>query len=107
MPKYIDLKEINKGVNISFRKIGISNPAYAENHQLVLPLVECLQKNTSIVKLVYLAHQGFTNYKLIERLENEGVKVRDIAYSSQGLEFYDECDLHIGFRVHGHILHES
>lgn len=101
--EYIDLKEINKEVNIPFQKIGISNPAYAENHQLVLPIVEYLQKKYINCEISYLAHRGFTNNKLIEKLENRGVEVRDIAYSSQGLEFYDECDLHIGFRVHGHI----
>lgn len=32
-----------------------------------------------------------------------GAEIVDVSYSAEKLNFYDECDLHIGYRVHAHI----
>lgn len=39
--------------------------------------------------------------------EKIGVKMIDISKSVDGLRIYDDCDLHIGFRVHAHIYNLS
>lgn len=44
---------------------------------------------------------------LKEWLERRGVDVRDLSYSCEGFSAYNECDLHVGFRVHAHIYNLS
>jgi polysaccharide pyruvyl transferase WcaK-like protein len=33
-----------------------------------------------------------------------GYEVRDASYGLENAPYYDQCDLHVGYRVHGHIL---
>ena len=44
---------------------------------------------------------------LSSRLNAIGVESRDISYSRDGFDIYNDCDLHIGFRVHAHIYNLS
>jgi len=32
-----------------------------------------------------------------------GVEVRDVSYSAESMDFYAECDLHVGYRLHAHL----
>lgn len=41
--------------------------------------------------------------KIKERAERLGYKIIDAAYDVKNIEFYNECDVHIGYRVHAHI----
>lgn len=41
--------------------------------------------------------------KLAEHALNLGFEVVDVSYEVDKLNFYDECDFHIGYRVHAHI----
>jgi len=44
---------------------------------------------------------------LCDKLCKGGINYCDISYSHEGMEIYDTCDLHIGFRVHAHIYNLS
>ena len=44
---------------------------------------------------------------LISALKEIGVKVHDISYGVDGFKIYDDCDLHLGYRVHAHIYNLS
>lgn len=41
--------------------------------------------------------------KLADKAEKMGAKVVDVSYNRAKLDFYDDCDLHVGYRVHAHI----
>ncbi|WP_010200251.1 polysaccharide pyruvyl transferase family protein [Bacillus sp. m3-13] len=41
--------------------------------------------------------------KLAAVAEGMGANVVDVSYDATKLNFYDDCDLHIGYRVHAHI----
>lgn len=41
--------------------------------------------------------------KLAEHASDLGFEVVDVSYDADKLKFYDDCDLHIGYRVHAHI----
>lgn len=41
--------------------------------------------------------------KLADKAEKMGAKVVDVSYDRAKLDFYDDCDLHVGYRVHAHI----
>lgn len=51
---------------------------------------------------------GERNNELKNKLSNiKGIFIQDISYSSEGFSIYDDCDIHIGFRVHAHIYNLS
>ncbi len=47
--------------------------------------------------------QAFYNYHLTRRLKKSGIVSVDTSYDLKRIEFYRECDLHIGYRVHAHV----
>lgn len=50
---------------------------------------------------------GNVNVKLRRELEDMRIEIHNIAYGCEGFRNYDECDLHIGYRVHAHIYNLS
>jgi len=49
------------------------------------------------------AAAGYMTMALGSILLNPRVKVRDVAYDLEKLNFYDDCDFHLGYRVHAHL----
>ncbi len=47
------------------------------------------------------------NRTLARGLADMGYEVRNVARDVGKLAFYDECDLHVGYRVHAHVLFTS
>lgn len=43
------------------------------------------------------------NVTIAQEAQKLGYKVEDVSFDLNKINFYDECDLHIGYRVHGHI----
>lgn len=41
--------------------------------------------------------------KIAQKAETEGYIVKDTSYDTKKLDFYQDCDLHVGYRVHGHL----
>lgn len=48
-------------------------------------------------------HEADATQALSDRLGAMGFEPRDVAGSLDKIAFYDECDFHIGYRVHAHI----
>ena len=98
-----------------YKKIVVSDPALMSNHRLVVPLLRYLLKNATNADILFVFHRGTksdseTGLMQATRLANLeaqvqelGITCKDIAYSADGFEVYDDCDLHVGFRVHAHI----
>lgn len=60
-------------------------------------------KSDGVASDLYVAQRKF-----IEWLEEESIKYVDISGSAENLiEYYNTCDLHIGYRVHAHIFCNS
>lgn len=103
----------DKGI---FRKsvpsIIISDAAYANNVKYMKELLEVIRGGVfPAANIKILLHRGIT--KQNEWLLHESNRMRfqyvieDISGSKEGFKQYDECDLHIGFRVHAHIYNLS
>jgi polysaccharide pyruvyl transferase WcaK-like protein len=43
------------------------------------------------------------NHKLAAAAQKLGLNIIDLSYGSDKFSLYDDCDLHIGYRVHAHI----
>lgn len=41
--------------------------------------------------------------KIAAKAEDEDFIVKDTSYDTSKLDFYQDCDLHVGYRVHGHL----
>lgn len=41
--------------------------------------------------------------KIADEAEHHGFIVKNTSYDTNKLDFYQDCDLHVGYRVHGHL----
>lgn len=48
-------------------------------------------------------YSGTYNERVCDYLKQHGIEYKDISGSSEGFSLCDDCDLHVGFRVHTHI----
>lgn len=62
-------------------------------HRGILP-----DKHTTIRATI-----GYLTKALGAKLVNKNIKIKDVAYDLDKLNFYDDCDFHIGYRVHAHL----
>lgn len=123
-PAWYDLDNIDRltfreGINIPYKKICISDPGKAENHKQALLLAKLVKSRYQDAHIVFVFHRGIKRDKytpnsvekknlwFLQEIEKLGIDTIDISYSENGFDIYDDCDLHIGFRVHAHIYNLS
>lgn len=116
---YINSAEIRDGVNIPFKKICISDPAKLQNAGNAIELVKYLMNKFKDAEIIFVFHRRDSKKvessakiesvydKIKQELDKLKVKVVDISSSADAFSVYDNCDLHIGFRVHAHIYNLS
>ena len=118
--KYIDqLDFLKEKSHKEIKTICVSDPAKIRNFGYIEPLLKYLRKTFPESKIIFVFHRGvgadkntMAAYgKIIKnqknKIEEMGIQCEDIAYSADGFQLYDECDMHIGFRVHAHIYNMS
>ncbi len=62
-------------------------------HRGILPDKHTTIRATTGYLLMYLGAKAL----------NSRIQIKDVAYDLKKLDFYDDCDLHIGYRVHAHL----
>lgn len=110
---------MRQDLQIPYKKICISDPGNPINLNQSLLIVKYVRKNYPSTRVVYVFHRGIptendSNQKranvysdFIKELSKLGVEYKDISYSDNGFSTYNDCDLHIGYRVHAHIYNLS
>ncbi len=111
-PAWYDLEYVDQ-TKLSVSGIGeqpvicISDPAFTSNTALAIRLIRQMREQYPSSIMKYVFHRGMTKENevvmangLFDQLDVEAV---DISGSVDGFSVYDQCDLHIGFRVHAHI----
>lgn len=121
-PAWFDIASIGKRYtgNGEIKKILISDPADIRSFgDQSLQVVKYVKKKFPNATVEYIFHRGtkhdkFTPKnvadcidKVITELNQLGVTYHDIAFGCEGFKLYDDCDLHIGHRVHAHIYNMS
>ena len=117
-PAWYDINKICERINFTgdVNKIAISDPAdiiHFGNQSL--EVAKYLKKRFPTAEIKYLFHRGmsqdlYTDFDTAKKIEclkkqlNEiDIPYYDIAYSDTGFQMYNDCDLHVGHRVHAHI----
>lgn len=124
-PAWYDLGKIaipellSKPTRSAVRTIAVSDPAVQRNIPAARFLIEELKQAFPLAKVNLIFHRGWTEdaftkrelaeaqYHLASWARSKGVEAIDIAYSDKGFSIYDNCDLHIGYRVHAHLYNVS
>ena len=115
-PVWYDLGSIGKEMSENaIKRIVFTTPAkpglIRQNHQLM----KILQRVFPDAELICSFHRGIkrdrytglkkgTFYQLMAAdAKRMGFKIVDVAYDLAKTDFYRECDLHVGYRVHAHL----
>lgn len=113
-PAWYNIEKVNLvDVNLKkeINKICISDPANKLNFYDAISLVDYLKNKFPKSEIDFVFHRiDSKNNKylpLIKYLEKNNIKIVDITGNFEGFKIYDDCDLHIGFRVHAHIYNLS
>lgn len=121
-PAWYDLEKIHSRIQgkVDIKEIGISDPADIKHFgKQSIDLCKYLISRFPKAHFHYFFHRGtkqdeYTDKRTIERiqalsevLKEMKIEIHDIAYSAEGFKIYNECDLHIGHRVHAHIYNLS
>jgi len=120
-PALYDLKSIGKPLQASghINRIVVSDPADISLYSKVIGLIRRIKKEFTEAEINFCFHRGtqsddYTSLKtsLAARLlkvmvKSFGCLVHDVSSNTENIEFYRECDLHIGFRVHAHVFFAS
>ena len=116
-PAWHDLKYVEKKFEKpKVKKIVITTPAGLNYINQSIKLMRLVKKSFPGVKILASFHRGIKRDELTPRKQSwgyqylafraraMGLKVVDLAYDVKKLELYQDYDLHIGYRVHAHIL---
>ncbi len=109
--------DINQNVNKEIKKIIISDPgitkeAYEQEmkSKQTIELIDFVINKFPTAEIMFTFNNGiFTKYstncnvKIRDYLDTKNIQYFDLANSWEGFKIYDNCDLHIGYRVHSHI----
>lgn len=111
-PAFYDLKYINqtKCEKKIIKKICVSDNAYDNNSDLLIELLKYLRIRYPKSHIVFVIHRDIKTSikKLQQRYFFDQLRI-DIKNISGGDDFscYDDCSIHIGFRVHAHVYNLS
>ena len=105
--------------NTDIKDIVMSDPAKTYNLEGSKVVVNYLREKYPNASIKFLFHRGIqsdelTSNKTGEKLKlftqflrDSGIEFKDISYGAGGFSEYDNCDLHVGYRVHAHIYNLS
>lgn len=111
--KYLDKVDAKEFHKENIKKICVSDPAVSQNIGQLKLLIQYLHKtfHQAEISVVFHREENDSNYQKTEQelkaLYGDKVNCYNISYSAEGFSIYDDCDLHVGFRVHAHIYNLS
>lgn len=110
-PAWYDLHHIDSISLVhsgDIKHICVSDPVLPYNQQHALDVLSFLQKRYPKAKISFIFHRDVDEAfkQKIEMLYPQ-ISVVIISGSADGFSLYNQCDLHVGFRVHAHIYNLS
>lgn len=117
-PVWYDLESIGKDIKErDFNKIVFTTPASLRHIWQNTKLLSLTKKIFPESEIIVTFHRGIlpdrytslkvaTGYVLMSfltKLVSPKIKIKDVAYDLEKIDFYSDCDFHIGYRVHAHL----
>lgn len=119
-PVWYDIDSLNKSMEIKnlseIKNIVFTTPQNPIFEKQCVEMMKLIKNRFPKSKIYSCFHRGLgevdrytsqfdADYtkRLSEISKSIGIIPRDVSKSLDDLNFYDDCDLHIGYRVHGHI----
>lgn len=118
-PVWYDLDHIGKAFKNKkeIKKIVFTTAADPKLIRQTLSLIKVLVRQFPDAKITMSYHRGilpdkYTSIRatigylikaLGAKLIRRNIEIKDVAYDLDRLKFYDDCDFHIGYRVHAHL----
>ena len=116
-PVWYDVQSLGKKLDASSVPGEIVFTTSAEPRLIFqnLKLIKLLRRKFPEANIYMSFHRGirkdeYTSYRsaLVYRLmillaKRYRVEVRDVSYDLERIKFYDDCDFHLGYRVHAHL----
>lgn len=107
---YIGHIKINSHHSGDIKKICVSEPADERNVELLREILIYLRTQFKDADITLVNHREMKDN--VQAMKNEladkySIGFIDISNSVEGFSVYDDCDLHVGFRVHAHIYNLS
>lgn len=118
-PVWYDINSISKQFESidSINKIVFSTAADPKLIKQTYSLIKIVSKYFPEATIIMSYHRGvlpdkYTSYRATigylfmyaaAKLVHRKVKIRNVAYKLNKIDFYDDCDFHIGYRVHAHL----
>lgn len=116
-PSWYDLKSIGRRFERprNINRVVVTPPADAIFYEQAVTLMEMLKDVFRNAEFFLVFHRGMKPDKYtsrgearyLQKLKREAEKMSyqtvNAAYDTSKIEFYRKCDLHAGYRVHGHI----
>ena len=118
-PVWYDVESIGKEFEIknSIKKIVFTTAADPKLIKQTYLFIKSVNKYFPDAEITMSYHRGIfpdkhTTYRAtigyllmygVAKLVNRKIKIKDVAYKLEKLDFYDDCDFHIGYRVHAHL----
>lgn len=117
-PAWYDLNYINKKFKekTEITKIAFTPPQNQLYQTQSIELMKTLRNHFSDAEILCSFHRGFSEdeftseseskrfLKIKKVAESLEIQVENMSFEIENLEKYDKCDLHIGYRLHGHIF---
>lgn len=109
--QHIEEDTLKSDIHVPFKKICISDPANSQNFGQALELIKYIKNKFTNANITFVFHRiekNDKNYQSFRKqIEEQGIETVDISNSVDGFSVYNDCDLHIGYRVHAHIYNLS
>lgn len=85
--------------------IVITTPHHSHYIPQAAKLMDMLDEEFSDAKITVSFHSSLSesDRELRQMAEDRGFEIVLASHDTENIEFYDECDLHVGYRLHGHI----
>ena len=116
-PAWYDVDYMDKDFDTEkeIKKVVFSTPAGAHYAEQTVKMMEVIKEKYPKAELICSFHRGIEKDQYTDEnaanvllfmknaAENLGYKIADLSYDLSKMSIYDECDIHIGYRVHAHI----
>jgi len=107
-PAWYDSDNLERDLHVpnDIEKIVFTTPArkfYLTQSANVMKVLNDLFPNTKKYCTFHKGIRADKHLKIKERAEQMNYTVKDTSCDISKIEFYKDCDLHVGYRVHGHL----